>query len=88
VTDSYRDFAHQVSTKAEKGYLAAKPGTSNHGWGLAADVQVGGYGSADYQWLLHNGPQFGWSNPAWAQAGGSGPRESWHWEFNPTGAAA
>jgi hypothetical protein len=87
VTDSYRDFAHQVSTKAAKGYLAAKPGTSNHGWGLAADVVVGGYGSADYQWLLHNGPAYGWSNPGWAQARGS-KHEPWHYEFNPAGAAA
>jgi hypothetical protein len=87
VTDSYRDYAHQVSTKAAKGYLAAKPGTSNHGWGLAADLVVGGYSSADYQWLLHNAPQFGWSNPGWAQAGGT-KHEPWHYEFNPTGAAA
>jgi hypothetical protein len=87
VTDSYRDYAHQVSTKATKGYLAAKPGTSNHGWGLAADVVVGGYGSADYQWLLHNAPAYGWSNPGWAQAGGSKP-EPWHYEFTPPGAAA
>jgi hypothetical protein len=87
VTDSYRDYAHQVSTKAAKGYLAAKPGTSNHGWGLAADVVVGGYGSADYQWLLRNAPAYGWSNPGWAQAGGS-KREPWHYEFNPMGATA
>jgi hypothetical protein len=87
VTDSYRDYAHQVSTKAAKGYLAARPGTSNHGWGLAADVQVGGYGSADYQWLLHNAPAYGWSNPGWARAGGS-KHEPWHYEFNPAGAAA
>jgi hypothetical protein len=57
VTDSYRDYAHQVSTKAEKGYLAAKPGTSNHGWGLAADLAIGGYGSADYQWLKAQRPR-------------------------------
>jgi hypothetical protein len=87
VTDSYRDYAHQVSTKAAKGYLAAEPGTSNHGWGLAADVVVGGYGSADYQWLLHNGPAYGWSNPGWAQAGGT-KHEPWHYEFTPPGAAA
>jgi hypothetical protein len=87
VTDSYRDYAHQVSTKAAKPGLAAVPGTSNHGWGLAADVQVGGYGSADYQWLLHNAPAYGWSNPGWAQAGGS-KHEPWHYEYNPTGAAA
>jgi hypothetical protein len=87
VTDSYRDLAGQVSVAGRKPGLAAKPGTSNHGWGLAADVVVGGYGSADYQWLLHNAPAYGWSNPGWAQAGGS-KHEPWHYEFNPAGAAA
>jgi hypothetical protein len=88
VNDSYRDYAHQVSTKAAKGYLAAKPGTSNHGWGLAADLDVGSYSDARYLWMRANAPRFGWDNPAWGQPGGSGPHESWHWEFNPTGAAA
>jgi D-alanyl-D-alanine carboxypeptidase len=84
VTDSYRDYAHQVSTKAEKGYLAAKPGTSNHGWGLAADLAIG---TADYEWLRASAPRFGWDNPTWARPGGSKP-ERWHWEFTPPGAAA
>jgi hypothetical protein len=87
VTDSYRDYAHQVSTKAAKGYLAAKPGTSNHGWGLAADLAIGGFGSADYEWVKANGPAYGWHCPAWAQQGGSKP-ESWHVEYTPPGAAA
>jgi rubrerythrin len=87
VTDSYRDYAHQVSTKAAKGYLAAKPGTSNHGWGLAADLAIGGFGSADYEWVKANGPAYGWRCPAWAQQGGSKP-ESWHVEYTPPGAAA
>jgi hypothetical protein len=87
VTDSYRDYAHQVSTKAAKGYLAARPGTSNHGWGLAADLGVGGYASADYAWMRANAPAFGWDNPGWARPGGT-KAEPWHWEFNPMGAAA
>jgi hypothetical protein len=35
LTDSYRDYATQVSVKARNTGLAATPGTSNHGWGLA-----------------------------------------------------
>lgn len=87
ITDSYRDYAHQVSTKAAKGGLAATPGTSNHGWGLAADLIVGGYSDPRYVWMRANAPRFGWDNPAWGRPGGSGPHESWHFEFNPPGAA-
>jgi hypothetical protein len=85
VTDSYRDIAGQVSVYARKPGLAAKPGTSNHGWALALDVVVGGYGSTDYLWLRTNAPQFGWDNPGWARPGGS-KHEPWHWEYQPTGA--
>lgn len=87
VTDSYRDYAGQVSCTARKGSMCARPGTSNHGLGLAADLIVGGYGDARYQWLRANAPAFGWDNPSWARTGGSKP-EPWHWEFNPSGATA
>jgi hypothetical protein len=85
VTDSYRDYPHQVTTKARKGNLAAKPGTSNHGWGLALDLRMGGYGSTDYLWLRANAPAFGWDTPDWARPGGS-KHEPWHWEYQPAGA--
>jgi hypothetical protein len=87
VTDSYRDIAGQVSVAGRKPGLAARPGTSNHGWGLAADLAIGGFGSADYEWVKANGPAYGWHCPAWAQQGGSKP-ESWHVEYTPPGAAA
>jgi hypothetical protein len=87
VTDSYRSYAAQVDVKARKPGLAAAPGTSDHGWGLALDVVVGGYGSTDYLWLRANAPRFGWDNPPWARPGGS-KREPWHWEWQPTGGAA
>ena len=40
ISDSYRDYNRQVSMKADPRYaaFAAKPGTSNHGWGVAFDV--------------------------------------------------
>jgi hypothetical protein len=85
VTDSYRDLPHQVSVAGRKPGLAAKPGTSNHGWGLALDLRVGGYGSTDYLWLRANAPAFGWDNPDWARPGGT-KHEWWHWEWQPTGA--
>lgn len=87
VTDSYRSYAAQVELKKRKPRLAGKPGTSNHGWGLALDLVVGGFGSDTYKWLMANGPKFGWVNPKWAQKGGSKP-EPWHWEYVGGGSGA
>jgi hypothetical protein len=82
VTDSYRTFDAQVRLYGQKPALAAVPGTSNHGWGLAVDLCGGAqsYGSAPYRWLAANAPAFGWINPTWAQPG-AGREEPWHWEF-------
>ena len=82
VTDSYRDYGSQVAVRAAKPTLAAVPGTSNHGWGVAVDlcdgVQV--FGSPQHEWLRLHAMAYGWFHPSWAQAGGSKP-EPWHWEF-------
>ncbi len=82
LTDSYRDFAGQVDVFARKPQLAAVPGRSQHGWGLALDLGCGAasFDSEVYAWLTANAPRFGWVNPAWARPGGSKP-EPWHWEF-------
>lgn len=45
ITDSYRSYDQQVRLAEEKGLyrnggLAATPGTSNHGWGLAVDFDL------------------------------------------------
>lgn len=82
ITDSYRSYSSQVRLRYRKPGLAAVPGTSEHGWGLAVDLG-GGVERADghYQWLRENAPAFGWDNPDWARSGGSGPYEPWHWEF-------
>jgi cell wall-associated NlpC family hydrolase len=82
VTDSYRAFDSQVRLYGLKPALAAIPGTSNHGWGLAVDLCGGAesFGSPEYLWLARYGPSFGWSNPPWAQPG-RGREEPWHWEF-------
>ncbi|PFG41513.1 D-alanyl-D-alanine carboxypeptidase-like protein [Isoptericola jiangsuensis] len=80
VTDGYRSYSQQVATKAAKGYLAATPGTSNHGWGLAVDLCPETYAGDRWTWLAAHGPDYGWDNPDWARAGGS-KYEPWHWEF-------
>ncbi|WP_455605462.1 D-alanyl-D-alanine carboxypeptidase family protein, partial [Cellulosimicrobium funkei] len=82
VTDSYRSYASQVAVKASRGYFAAPPGMSNHGWALALDLGGGiqSYGTAQYEWMRANAPAYGWENPEWARAGGS-KNEPWHWEY-------
>jgi hypothetical protein len=82
VTDSYRSYAAQVDVFARKPSLAAVPGTSQHGWGLAVDlcggVQV--FGTEAHEWMRANAPAFGWHHPRWAREDGRKP-EAWHWEF-------
>ena len=95
--EGYRLFSTQVKiwndpkkvNKAGK-KLGAKPGTSNHGWGVAIDWNTrdpeGGYGydSKYYKWMLNNQAYF--VNPSWAIKGGS-KEEPWHWEWVGKGAA-
>lgn len=80
VTDSYRSYQAQVAVKAVKPTLAATPGKSNHGWGLALDLDTGGWDGTALRWLQANAHRFGWHHPDWAQINGSKP-EHWHWEF-------
>ncbi|MCW2700400.1 MAG: peptidase and DD-carboxypeptidase VanY/endolysin [Blastococcus sp.] len=85
VTDSYRTYASQVRLYGEKPALAAVPGTSNHGWGLALDLCGGiqNYGTAPYQWMVANAGRFGYLHPTWADPG-NGREEPWHWEYAGT----
>ena len=84
LSDGYRTLSQQYEVKAERGYLAARPGTSVHGLGRAVDLcdDVEEFGSRTHQWMVDNAPRYGWTNPQWAQPGGTGPREAWHWEWN------
>ena len=71
ITDSYRTYASQVRLYGQKPTLAAVPGTSNHGWGLAVDL-CGGiehYGTAPYTWMKANAGRFGFLHPDWAEPG-------------------
>ncbi|MBC3762779.1 D-alanyl-D-alanine carboxypeptidase family protein, partial [Quadrisphaera sp. RL12-1S] len=82
ITDSYRSYAAQVAVRRKKPGLAAVPGTSEHGWGLAVDLGDGVQNSDEhYDWLIENAPKYGWDHPSWARRGGGGPYEPWHWEF-------
>jgi hypothetical protein len=78
---SYRSYADQVRAKELFGSLAAKPGTSNHGWGTAIDVwewKAYSFGSARYEWLVAHAPDYGWVCPA---ATSPGNPEYWHYEY-------
>ena len=72
----YRPYQRQVELKIKKPNLAAKPGTSNHGWGVAIDINTKLIGSnlkegfmsnERYKWLFENAGRFNWEHPLWAQ---------------------
>lgn len=77
ITDSYRPYAEQVDLARRKGLysqggLAAKPGTSEHGWGMATDLDLN---SEALSWMRKNGKNYGFVENV--------PRESWHWAYRP-----
>jgi hypothetical protein len=79
VTDSYRSYESQVDLAERKGLysqggLAARPGTSDHGWGRAVDLDLDARAQA---WMRANGERYGFVEDT--------PREPWHWAFTPVG---
>ncbi|MCM4084986.1 M15 family metallopeptidase [Paractinoplanes hotanensis] len=77
ITDSYRPYAEQVDLVRRKGLysqggLAAKPGTSEHGWGMATDLDLN---SKALAWMKQNGEKYGFEMNV--------PRENWHWAYKP-----
>ena len=77
ITDSYRPYAEQVDVARRKGLysqggLAAKPGTSEHGWGMATDLDLNAKALA---WMRENGEKYGFVENV--------PREPWHWAYKP-----
>lgn len=83
IVSSYRTIGEQFALAVNKPNLAATPGTSKHGLGLAIDFGsvINNYSSAQHIWMRLNAPDFGWDNPVWARANGS-RLEPWHWEFH------
>ncbi len=82
VTEGYRSYAEQVAVKQRLPQLAATPGTSKHGLGLAVDLCGGvqDFSAPAYLWLDRNASRYGRFHPAWAEPAGVLP-EAWHWEF-------
>jgi LAS superfamily LD-carboxypeptidase LdcB len=78
VTDSYRSYGEQVDLARRKGLysqggLAAKPGTSDHGWGLSLDLDLD---SRAQTWMRAHAKEYGFAENV--------PREPWHWTFKPS----
>ena len=69
---SARSVAAQRFFFAHRPPAAAVPGTSNHGWGLAVDVQT----RVAAAWILSHGHRFGWS---WDEGRAVG--EWWHFRY-------
>ena len=77
----YRTLAAQRAVKAQKGGLAAVPGKSNHGWGLAVDLCQDQTSGAKWRWINDNGPDLRLGEPRVGAAGWQRPVRAWHWEF-------
>jgi hypothetical protein len=69
---SARSLSSQQWFWAHQPPAAARPGTSNHGWGLAVDVKTRGAAA----WILKHGHRYGWS---WDEGRRVG--EWWHFRY-------
>lgn len=78
--EGYRSYADQVRIKALRGYLAASPGTSMHGFGVAFDLCGGDDHGAPKAWFDATAAAYGFDNPDWAKFR---KYEPWHWEYKP-----
>ena len=79
ITDSYRPIEVQERLAREKGLykqggLAAVPGTSNHGWAVATDLDLD---APAIEWMRTNAWRYGFVEDV--------PREPWHWTYRPAG---
>ena len=78
INSAYRTYDDQVRVRAQYPNDSAKPGTSNHGFGVAVDFSTPGLkrikqGDKLYDWLVAgNGAKFGFKRIA---------SETWHWEY-------
>ncbi|MFD7308627.1 M15 family metallopeptidase [Promicromonospora sp. NPDC059942] len=81
INSAYRTYATQEELYDPSSPIAAPPGCSNHGLGLAVDIGGGveTFDTAPYNWLKANAATHGWTHPAFAEPDGRVP-EPWHWQ--------
>ncbi|MEE1619913.1 SH3 domain-containing protein [Zafaria sp. Z1313] len=81
---TYRTLGMQRYLYTDLGpMIAARPGTSSHGWGLAIDfpeTKPYGFGGAYYTWLKKYSKQWGWVHHKRLEQG-SPYAEAWHFEY-------
>ncbi len=75
ISDGYRQLHEQEHLAEELGLyrdggLAAVPGTSQHGWGRAVDLELD---DRALTWMRANGERYGFAETV--------PGEPWHWEY-------
>lgn len=79
---AYRPYADQEYFwrlyQSGRGALAARPGTSNHGWGVAVDLPTPAMAAA----MRRYGPEYGWGIRG-ASLGSDAPSEWWHSLYHP-----
>jgi LAS superfamily LD-carboxypeptidase LdcB len=84
ITEAYRDLARQQALwnayQNGTGNLAARPGTSVHGWALACDFGggVASHGTPQKTWMNQHAPPYGWH----PRGDGFAQREAWHFEYD------
>lgn len=81
INSSYRTYESQKSLYDPSSPIAAPPGCSNHGLGLAVDIGGGveTFDTEQYTWLKQHAEAYSWTHPDFAEPGGRVP-EPWHWE--------
>jgi len=79
ITSAFRTLERQryfwncyQTKRCNNGNLAARPGSSNHGRGIALDLNATAKSSAQYRWLASNAQRFGFVRTV--------SSEPWHWE--------
>lgn len=79
---AYRSFADQEHFwrlfQSGRGALAARPGTSNHGWGIAVDLPSPAMQAA----VREVGHEFGWGIRG-GRLSSDAPSEPWHCTWHP-----
>jgi hypothetical protein len=84
VNSAYRTYQDQVDVERRYPAVAAKPGTSNHGFGLAVDLarkdkKALTPSMKEYQWMKKNADKYGFRRLPWGNKGEAW--EAWHWEY-------
>ncbi|MBE1874993.1 M15 family metallopeptidase [Myceligenerans pegani] len=81
INSAYRSLADQAGLYDPNSPLAAAPGCSTHGLGVAVDFGGGvqTFGTPEHEWMQANAPAHGWLHPRWAAPNGRVP-EAWHWQ--------